>query len=97
MIANCFVTGKWKDSEDANELLRLDDADDLSDLDGDFEDLETGVKHVPKADNTTNANSKIGQLAVSCCFCSGSVNKYLQESSESMAMWLKTSKLTAKH
>ncbi|ENN71782.1 hypothetical protein D910_02524 [Dendroctonus ponderosae] len=48
LIANCFVTGKWKDSEDANELLRLDDADNLSDLDsdmyGDFEDLETGVK-----------------------------------------------------
>lgn len=50
MIANCFVTGKWKDSEDASELLKLDDAEDLSDVDsevyGDFEDLETGVKHV---------------------------------------------------
>ncbi|XP_066142906.1 ribosome biogenesis protein BMS1 homolog [Euwallacea fornicatus] len=46
LIANCFVTGKWKDSEDATELLNLDDAEDLSDVDGDFEDLETGVKHV---------------------------------------------------
>nr|CAI5861220.1 unnamed protein product [Callosobruchus analis] len=49
LILNCFVTGKWKDSEDANELLKLDDAEDLSDVDseafGDFEDLETGEKH----------------------------------------------------
>ncbi|XP_050504650.1 ribosome biogenesis protein BMS1 homolog [Diabrotica virgifera virgifera] len=48
LIINCFVTGKWKDSEDANELLKLDDAADLSDDDevfGDFEDLETGEKH----------------------------------------------------
>ncbi|XP_060536199.1 ribosome biogenesis protein BMS1 homolog [Cylas formicarius] len=43
-IANCFVTGKWKESEDASELLKLDDADDLSDTYGDFEDLETGTK-----------------------------------------------------
>lgn len=50
LIQNCFVTGKWKDSEDAAELLKLDDAPDLSDTDseifGDFEDLETGEKHV---------------------------------------------------
>lgn len=49
---NCFVTGKWKDSEDASELLKLDDAQGLSDADlevfGDFEDLETGEKHVAK-------------------------------------------------
>lgn len=49
LIQNCFVTGKWKDSEDAAELLKLDDAPDLSDGDseifGDFEDLETGEKH----------------------------------------------------
>lgn len=49
LIQNCFVTGKWKDSEDAAELLKLDDAPDLSDsgseIFGDFEDLETGEKH----------------------------------------------------
>ena len=47
LIANCFVTGKWKESEDAAELLKLDDAEDLDDEDmfGDFEDLETGEKH----------------------------------------------------
>ncbi|CAH1101523.1 unnamed protein product [Psylliodes chrysocephalus] len=49
LIINCFVTGKWKDSEDAGELLKLDDAEDLSDANseifGDFEDLETGEKH----------------------------------------------------
>ncbi|XP_018580000.1 ribosome biogenesis protein BMS1 homolog [Anoplophora glabripennis] len=48
LIANCFVTGKWKESEDAAELLKLDDTEDLSDVNseifGDFEDLETGQK-----------------------------------------------------
>ncbi|CAH1163978.1 unnamed protein product [Phaedon cochleariae] len=51
LISNCFVTGKWKESEDASELLKLDDAD-LSDKDsevfGDFEDLETGETHKAK-------------------------------------------------
>lgn len=50
MIANCFVTGKWNENEDAQELLKLDSAgvhiDDDSEVFGDFEDLETGEKHV---------------------------------------------------
>ncbi|KAG5309009.1 BMS1 protein, partial [Acromyrmex insinuator] len=41
LLINRFVTGKWKESEDAEELLKLDDED----LYGDFEDLETGEKH----------------------------------------------------
>ncbi|XP_049298010.1 ribosome biogenesis protein BMS1 homolog [Anopheles funestus] len=46
LIQNCFVTGKWKASEDAEELLKLDDmSDGDSDVYGDFEDLETGEKH----------------------------------------------------
>lgn len=46
LIKNCFVTGKWKASEDAEELLKLDDmSDDGSEVYGDFEDLETGEKH----------------------------------------------------
>lgn len=43
LIQNCFVTGKWCESEDAKELLRLDDmqdSDNDSDAYGDFEDLE---------------------------------------------------------
>lgn len=49
LIKNCFVTGKWKASEDAEELLRLDDlSDDDSEVYGDFEDLETGEKHSGK-------------------------------------------------
>lgn len=48
-LRNCFVTGKWKASEDAEELLKLDDmSDDDSEVFGDFEDLETGEVH--KAD-----------------------------------------------
>lgn len=41
MIRDCFVTGKWKEGEDAADLLEMDDLDD----EGDFEDLETGEKH----------------------------------------------------
>lgn len=39
-IRDCFVTGKWKEDEDAEELLAMDDLEE--DLEGDFEDLETG-------------------------------------------------------
>ena len=42
---DCFVTGKWKGSEDAEELLKLDDDDDNEEVFGDFEDLETGESH----------------------------------------------------
>lgn len=41
LLINRFVTGKWKESEDAEELLKLDNED----LYGDFEDLETGEKY----------------------------------------------------
>jgi ribosome biogenesis protein BMS1 len=50
IIRDCFVTGKWKESEDAAELLRLDDESD-GELFGDFEDLETGEKHTSMTDN----------------------------------------------
>lgn len=54
MISNCFVTGKWKESEDATELLKIDETEDLSEagsvVDGDFEDLETGQKHFGEED-----------------------------------------------
>lgn len=47
MIINNFVTGKRSADEDAEELLKLDDASDGDDeMYGDFEDLETGEKHV---------------------------------------------------
>ena len=50
LIKNRFVTGKWKTSENAEELLQLDDAGITEDSDdelfGDFEDLETGKKFV---------------------------------------------------
>lgn len=44
LLVNRFVTGKWKESEDAEELLKLDDINE-EDIYGDFEDLETGEKH----------------------------------------------------
>ncbi|XP_043473482.1 ribosome biogenesis protein BMS1 homolog isoform X2 [Leptopilina heterotoma] len=47
LLVNRFVTGKWKESEDAEELLKLNDLDD-QDLYGDFEDLETGEKFEAK-------------------------------------------------
>lgn len=46
IIINNFVTGKRSANEDAEELLKLDDASDGEDeMFGDFEDLETGEKH----------------------------------------------------
>lgn len=49
MIKDCFVTGKWKKTEDAEELLKLDALSDDDDEEyGDFEDLETGEKHTAK-------------------------------------------------
>ncbi|PNF19889.1 hypothetical protein B7P43_G12284 [Cryptotermes secundus] len=50
VIRDCFVTGKWKESEDAAELLQLDD-DSSEEVFGDFEDLETGEKHTSKKEN----------------------------------------------
>ena len=47
LLVNRFVTGKWKESEDAEELLKLDDLND-EDVYGDFEDLETGEKFEAK-------------------------------------------------
>lgn len=44
------MTGKWKESEDAAELLRLDD-DSGEELFGDFEDFETGEKHTSKSED----------------------------------------------
>ncbi|KAA0203482.1 hypothetical protein HAZT_HAZT010442 [Hyalella azteca] len=49
-IKDCFVTGKWKDSEDAQTLLKLDQGD----LYGDFEDLETGTKFQGEDDDETD-------------------------------------------
>ena len=37
------MTGKWRESEDAAELLKMDEEDD-EEVFGDFEDLETGEK-----------------------------------------------------
>ncbi|XP_034937302.1 ribosome biogenesis protein BMS1 homolog [Chelonus insularis] len=45
LITNRFVTGQWKESEDAEQLLKLDDlSEDDEEVFGDFEDLETGEK-----------------------------------------------------
>lgn len=49
-IADCFVTGEWKESENASTLLAMDDEDwdEGDEVDGDFEDMETGEKHKAK-------------------------------------------------
>ena len=58
IIRDCFVTGKWKESEDAAELLRLDDEDD-DELFGDFEDLETGEKYTSKLEKSQESGKGI--------------------------------------
>lgn len=59
LIRDCFVTGKWRESEDAEELLGLDDLDE----EGDFEDLETGEKHITgdkqKDENTEETRKRL--------------------------------------
>eukprot|EP00057_Strongylocentrotus_purpuratus_P007511 XP_011661985.1 PREDICTED: ribosome biogenesis protein BMS1 homolog [Strongylocentrotus purpuratus] len=50
LIADCMVTGKWGEDEDAKTLLDQDD-----DLYGDFEDLETGEVH--KAEEPSESHS----------------------------------------
>ncbi|CAG4928821.1 unnamed protein product [Colias eurytheme] len=60
-LINSFVTGKRSADEDAEELLKLDDASDGDDdMYGDFEDLETGEKHEAKEaeDNAAEPGSK---------------------------------------
>ncbi|GAB0093888.1 BMS1 [Sergentomyia squamirostris] len=59
ILKNCFVTGKWKTSDDAEELLKLDDlSNDGSEIYGDFEDLETGEEHnVPQKELTENESA----------------------------------------
>lgn len=70
LIKDCFVTGKWRASEDAAELLRLDDMSDAdSEVFGDFEDLETGEKHDagkrPVATGQADAEAAAGDGAAS--------------------------------
>jgi ribosome biogenesis protein BMS1 len=59
LIVNKFVTGKWKASEDAEQLLALDDmSDGDSEVYGDFEDLETGEKFEGKNKGENNSEEK---------------------------------------
>ena len=58
-IADCFVTGEWKESENASALLAMDDDGmDSDELDGDFEDMETGEKHQGTAGAEPGAGSE---------------------------------------
>ncbi|SPP85211.1 ribosome biogenesis protein BMS1 homolog [Drosophila guanche] len=71
LIKNCFVTGKWKASEDAENLLKMDDMSDAeSEVYGDFEDLETGEQHSgkpkpEKADDSDSEEAKPEEAAAS--------------------------------
>ncbi|XP_022124678.2 ribosome biogenesis protein BMS1 homolog [Pieris rapae] len=61
-LINCFVTGKRSSDEDAEELLKLDDASEGDDeMFGDFEDLETGEKH--EAEETDKSNEGLKRKA----------------------------------
>jgi len=55
-IKDCFVTGKWRESEDAAELLKMD-AEDDEEVYGDFEDLETGEEVKGKDGDEPEAGS----------------------------------------
>ncbi|GBP54087.1 Ribosome biogenesis protein bms1 [Eumeta japonica] len=59
-LISCFVTGKRHVDEDASELLKLDDISDVDsdeEVYGDFEDLETGEKHVAESKDNIQMTS----------------------------------------
>ncbi|XP_032236886.2 ribosome biogenesis protein BMS1 homolog isoform X2 [Nematostella vectensis] len=57
-IRDCFVTGKWKEEEDAERLLSLDDQLSDEEMFGDFEDLETGEVHQGEEDTGLEDSAK---------------------------------------
>ena len=69
-IRDCFVTGKWDKSKDAEHLLRDDDdedfnedifgsaAEDDDELYGDFEDFETGEVHKAREEEEDEESSE---------------------------------------
>ncbi|XP_068633831.1 ribosome biogenesis protein BMS1 homolog [Battus philenor] len=59
-LINNFVTGKRSADEDASELLKLDDASDDEEIYGDFEDLETGEKHVNETSEAVAEDERPG-------------------------------------
>lgn len=68
ILMNKFVTGKRSADEDASELLKLDDASDGDDEEmfGDFEDLETGEKHIADSEVAEKeTGNKVGEMTKS--------------------------------
>ena len=63
-IRDCFVTGKWDNSEDASKLLAKDDDSEDSDEEvfGDFEDLETGEKHTNQSNDIKEDEDNLEEL-----------------------------------
>ncbi|KAJ3607416.1 hypothetical protein NHX12_024467 [Muraenolepis orangiensis] len=55
-IADCFVTGKWEEWQDAATLLKADE-----NLYGDFEDLETGEVHEGEEQKQGNQTEADGE------------------------------------
>lgn len=72
LIVNRFVTGKWKECEDAEELLKIDAVED-DEMFGDFEDLTTGEKfkakerwsknYVKRAEENSNNDASMSEIA----------------------------------
>lgn len=64
LIKDCFVTGKWTQNEDAQNMLDDDEIDD-EELYGDFEDLETGEVHDGEDDgeNSGDEDEDDGKLS----------------------------------
>lgn len=54
-IKDCFVTGEWKESENAQTLLNMDDDGDIY---GDFEDLESGKKFTADSADSAEASKE---------------------------------------
>ena len=60
------MTGEWKEGENAETLLKMDDEDE--DLYGDFEDLETGKKYKAPEKQEDSKEDKVDEGEVKFCF-----------------------------
>ncbi|ALC44919.1 CG7728 [Drosophila busckii] len=97
LIKNCFVTGKWKASEDAENLLKLDDmSDNDSEVYGDFEDLETGAQHSGKPKNDDDAEKEVAPESADASLGKRRMTRVEEENLTKTELMAKKMKLKAK-
>lgn len=91
------MTGKWKASEDAENLLKLDDMSDAdSEVYGDFEDLETGEQHSGKPKAAEEAGEESADDAAPAAGSKRRMTRVEEENLTKTELMAKKLKLKAK-